>query len=518
MADLSFHGGVGEIGGNTILLEEGDTKVLFDLGKNFTKEGDYFSEFLQPKKARGLEDFLELGLLPDWEGIYRRDYLKHQGEKPAEEPAIDAVFLTHGHVDHIGYVHFLRPDIPLYCSPTTKAIMETRQKTGSMTFNRYVEMTETFQFRKKANGGGFTRITKRDHSRNSVEHDPVIKRKIHTLENEDSVSVGPVNVTASSVNHSLPGALAFLIESGDSRIVYTGDLRLHGYTGEKTRKFIDRAREFEPDVLISEGTNLGQDEDGTTEKEVRKDLGDFISDSGPYSIVNFPDFDLERMYSVVQAACQHDRNLALRTKQAYLLKKLEGSGLLEFDDLSINSGNIDILAATKSWGTPSYRFRDPSGRWGKIDELNMSEGDRDNLIKKDYSKWEQDLISRENAVTLKEIQSHPEDYVLYCDYYHLNDLIGLKPAEGRSFIWSKTDPFTPDMEVDQDRVNNWLEHFRLEMVKAHASGHLFPSQLKNMVQKIGAERTIPVHTEAPEQFKNFGPSTEVPALNERYSL
>ena len=42
MAKLTFYGGVDEIGGNKILLEEGNTKVFLDFGMSFSEEGKFF--------------------------------------------------------------------------------------------------------------------------------------------------------------------------------------------------------------------------------------------------------------------------------------------------------------------------------------------------------------------------------------------------------------------------------------------------------------------------------------------
>ena len=41
-----------------------------------------------------------------------------------EENEIDAVILSHAHVDHSAYIHYVRPDIPIYCSEGTKLIMQ----------------------------------------------------------------------------------------------------------------------------------------------------------------------------------------------------------------------------------------------------------------------------------------------------------------------------------------------------------------------------------------------------------
>jgi len=44
---LTFYGGVKEIGGNKILLDDNGTKLFLDFGMSFTKRAKYFEEFLK---------------------------------------------------------------------------------------------------------------------------------------------------------------------------------------------------------------------------------------------------------------------------------------------------------------------------------------------------------------------------------------------------------------------------------------------------------------------------------------
>ena len=99
MTSLTFYGGVNEIGGNKILLEDKDTKVFLDFGKGFSRRAKFFEEYLNPRTANGISDFLEMGLLPDIKGVYRNDLLTLADRKP-EEADIDAVLLTHAHADN----------------------------------------------------------------------------------------------------------------------------------------------------------------------------------------------------------------------------------------------------------------------------------------------------------------------------------------------------------------------------------------------------------------------------------
>ena len=142
---IEILGGKDEIGGNKILLEHKDARIFLDFGMSFKQAGRYFSEFLQPRKCAGLSDFFELGLLPDISGLYRGDYLRHMGRKE-EKREIDAVFLSHAHADHANYIHFLRFDIPIYCSRVSKTILQCLEETGSNPLSDFITACEAFQF------------------------------------------------------------------------------------------------------------------------------------------------------------------------------------------------------------------------------------------------------------------------------------------------------------------------------------------------------------------------------------
>ena len=121
MTSLTFYGGVNEIGGNKILLEDKDTKVFLDFGKGFGRRSKFFESFLNPRTTNGIGDFIQMGLVPDIKGAYRTDLLKIIGREP-EECDIDACLLTHAHSDHADYISFLHENIPIYMGGTCKLI------------------------------------------------------------------------------------------------------------------------------------------------------------------------------------------------------------------------------------------------------------------------------------------------------------------------------------------------------------------------------------------------------------
>ena len=129
VTSLTFYGGVNEIGGNKILLQDKDTKVFLDFGMSFGKRGDYFDTFMGPRTATGLRDFIETGLIPDLDRVYRSDLMEMMGKRETDTD-IDAVLLTHAHADHADYISFLHEVIPIYMGDTCKLILEAIRERG----------------------------------------------------------------------------------------------------------------------------------------------------------------------------------------------------------------------------------------------------------------------------------------------------------------------------------------------------------------------------------------------------
>ena len=67
MTNLTFYGGVNEVGGNKILLEDKDTKIFLDFGMSFGKRGAYFDEFMGPRTPTGPVSYTHLTLPPNRE-------------------------------------------------------------------------------------------------------------------------------------------------------------------------------------------------------------------------------------------------------------------------------------------------------------------------------------------------------------------------------------------------------------------------------------------------------------------
>jgi len=487
---LSFYGGINEIGGNKILLEDDKIKTFFDFGMSFSLANKYFAEFLQPRKCNGVKDFIEFGLLPDIYGLYREDYEKHVGRKTSAEPFADAVFLTHAHADHSSYVHHLRQDIPVFGSSATKAILEALDVTGSSGFTEFINLRRSFEIVPTKRGDGFKKLQ---------GEEAKVPRDIRVLDKK--IEVNNISIEPILVNHSLPGATAYIIHTPKGTIVYTGDFRFHGYGGQLTRKFVKRVADIEPDVLIIEGTRVNETKKGT-EKDVMEKVSKIISSTKELVIVNFPVRDTDRMKSFYDAAKQNDRKLVVNLKQAYILTLLADT---EIDAPTIDDKNIRIYLPRKTWGLITEKSDYPK-----------------NVVEQDYDGWEREFLEHKNAVTCEDVRENQGEYVFRCDFFELKGLIDIKPAEGSCYIRSVCEPFDEEMELDLKKVENWLQHFGLMPYhQIHVSGHVSGDELKDAISEIKPKNVFPVHTEHPELFSKIVPSDTrvvLPEIGKEYSL
>lgn len=153
-------GGLGEIGRNMMLLEYGDDIIVVDVGLMFPEE-----------------EMLGVDLvIPDF------SYLREHQDK------LRAVFLTHGHEDHIGALpYFLREfDAPVYGARLTEGLVRVKLE----------------------------------------EHRLMQKAQLHVVEPGEAIQAGVFEVEFFPVAHSIPDACGLIIRTPLGLVVHTGDFKL----------------------------------------------------------------------------------------------------------------------------------------------------------------------------------------------------------------------------------------------------------------------------------------------------
>lgn len=272
---VTFYGGVGEIGGNKILLRDRDTRILLDFGMSISMKKRYYSApFLAPRNERSL---LAFGILPGIQGIY---------EFEEDDPSVDAVFLTHSHSDHSAYVSFLKRSIPIHCGETAATILKALDETRVSRFEFDLEGIDFKTFR-----------------------------------TGDRIKVGSIEVEPIHVDHSVPGAYGFLIHTSSGTIAYTGDFRLHGSKPDLSQDFIEATAASKPVALITEATNM-MGAVLSSEREVEEKISRIIAGTPGLVLADFSGADVDRLNSFARACRECGRDLAVTMRQAHLMRKL----------------------------------------------------------------------------------------------------------------------------------------------------------------------------------------------------
>ena len=470
VANLRFYGGIREIGGNKILLEDCGTKIFLDFGMSFGKRGKYFEEFLTPRSANGIGDFLTMGLIPDIEGVYREDLLAHFDKKP-EETDIQGVLLTHAHADHANYISFLHKDIPVYCGQTCKYILEAIDEQSK----RDIE-NEVLNFRERPIHRGTYR-------------NPPIKRKFNTFRTGDKIKIDSLEIEPIHLDHSVPGAYGFIIHTSKGAIIYTGDLRMHGSHSEMTDDFIKGAEHAKPIAMITEGTRIDIKSSNESETNVYQKSKKEIIKNKNLTIVDFNFKDVDRLKTFYEISKDLEKKLVISFKHACFLEKYHKDKKINSPDSK--DENILLLKPKRLTGT--YIDTDYT----------------DQYIKK--------RLDYPNIITSEEITKKPNEHMVVLNFWYFNMLVDLKPYYGK-YIHSLSEPFNEEMEISYKRMMNWINFFDLNFVQSHCSGHIFGGDLKKLIETVKPKLLFPIHTEKPGVFRNLSMKTKMVSEGKKYVI
>lgn len=499
---ITIFDGARTIGGSKIYLESGNTGIFLDFGINFKKWSDYYEEFLKPRPSRGILDLLRLKLIPPIANIYRKDLFPEDAlvELPIQLK-LDAIFLSHAHFDHCAHIGLIDPGVPIYSSGMTAMIMKAIQDSGRMDFDRemvYITPRE----RTAENPKVLKPKTRISRGRKFFLVDPekigetmqvfwsTPSNPEATGKGLDSIplskaegTVNDIRFKAFPVDHSVYGATAYGFETPQGWLIYSGDLRVHGERGELTERFVEKASNLKPFALLIEGTNAGEPKGPTEEEVFQNCLRKVKAASGKLVVADFSPRNVERLNAFLQIAKETRRTLVILSKDAYLLQSMRCADGSLPDILS--EENLQIFEEFKS--KPSV--------------------------------WERRIQKAYGTLDYSEIAKNQGEYILCFSFWDIKHLMDIKPKPGSLYIYSTSEAFTEEREIDIWRLWNWLSIFEMRAVGFtlseksgiqkpkptfvkgyHSSGHISGEELIDLVRRIGPKYLIPVHTENPQFF------------------
>ncbi|WP_077961559.1 ribonuclease J [Ensifer adhaerens] len=193
-----------------------------------------------------------------------------------ERRNLKGIIITHAHEDHYGGLNDLWPglNVPVYASPFTAGMLEA----------------------------------KRDFEKSRGEIPVTIFKQ------GDRINVGPFEIEAVGVNHSIPEPMSLIIRTPVGTVVHTGDWKidLHPSLGPLTDEA--RFRQIGDEgvlALVCDSTNAMRDGVSPSEQEVSESLTKIIANAeGRVAITTFSS-NVGRIRSIAEAAEEAGRDVLL---------------------------------------------------------------------------------------------------------------------------------------------------------------------------------------------------------------
>ncbi|MCI4365186.1 MAG: MBL fold metallo-hydrolase [Thermoplasmata archaeon] len=281
---VRFLGGVREIGGNKILIEDGPDRVLFDFGPSFSpRVEEYYVDYLQPRSGSRAKDLLEFDLLPRVPGLYSKEALA-DSDLYYTEPSVHAIFVSHAHADHAGYLDLVDPTIPVHVGEGTRTLLSAIETSTRMKYGTH-------------------------------------PWKVFT--DRAPIRVGQIEVVPYPVDHSIPFAYGFLVRTSGGTLAYSGDFRHHGPRAADTHAFFEAVGKEPVDALLIEGTRAGPDRrKNLSEAGVRRGVDHVLEEGRALAFACTYPRDIDRLLTLYAAARAADRDLVVSVRTAHLLTEV----------------------------------------------------------------------------------------------------------------------------------------------------------------------------------------------------
>ncbi len=316
---IYFLGGVGEIGKNMTALEYGNDIIVIDAGLTFPSQ-----------------DMPGIDLvIPDI------TFLTQNKDK------VKAVFLTHGHEDHIGGLPYLLKDldVPVYGTKLTLTLAD-----------------------------------------NKVRELKVKSPRFFAVKPKNVVKVGAFSVELINVNHSIPGAVALYIQTPIGSILHSGDFKvdLTPIGGE----IIDLARLTEigkkgVSIMLCESTNVERQGYSMSETVVTENLDRlFLQNKTRRLIIATFASNVYRIQQILNLASKNKRKVALQGRS--MINVIEASSqigeltipkdtIIEVDKIKNYQDKDLVIITTGSQGEPMSALTRMA--MGESSQINIGSND-----------------------------------------------------------------------------------------------------------------------------------------------
>lgn len=293
-------GGLDEVGKNMMVIEYGRDIIVIDMGFQFPDEDMLGIDYVIPDIS----------------------WLKERKDR------IRGVILTHGHLDHIGGIPYMLPELnfpKLYGTKLTMGLVEKR-----------------------------------------VEEFGIKKETVMNVFNPDeTLKFGVFKCRFFRVNHSIPDGVGIVIETPEGTIVHSGDFKFDYTPADNIQADFDKlnalGKKRNVSLMFSDSTNALKPGHTVSEKAIGETLEMLIRDTpGRILIASFASL-IGRIQQILNAAQKHKRqvylsgrsiinNIAIAEKLGYL--KVPKGLIHDIRKAQRAPGKRALILTTGSQGEP----------------------------------------------------------------------------------------------------------------------------------------------------------------------
>lgn len=281
---------------------------------------------------------------------------------------------------------------------------------------------------------------------------------VQLTDENGSFQVGDIVVEPVDVDHDIPGCAGFIARTPTGTVAYTGDWRYHGNAPKLIDVFVERCRQADVNVLMTEGSTLitGRARPECSEQEVAERFDALLATATGLVTVTPAGRNVERISAFARAAAAHGRRLALSPATARILWESNRLGL----ETSVDDVGMTALALE-----------------GELEGLPEA--------------W--DLVQTEDVAADRSAfvcEISPERWHLWLD---------LRAGPGDLHVHSNGSPYGQGDPLWQV-LETWVGQlgFGLEVLDSH--GHAFPRDLEWLAREVAPRVVIPVHSNHPSSF------------------
>ncbi|HEY0908147.1 MAG TPA: ribonuclease J [Candidatus Paceibacterota bacterium] len=288
-------GGVEEIGKNMTAIEFGNDIIVIDAGFQFKDEATPGIDYILPN-TKYLEE------------------RKHQ---------IRGMFITHGHLDHIGGLPYIIDRIGY---PT----IYTRQFGAVMIQKRQEE---------------FPHLKPLD---------------IKVIAGNETITVGSLKVKTFPISHTIPDSMGLVIQTPYGDIVFIEDVRVDNVKGVPTEEEVEQYKQFagkEALLLTMDSTSVEKPGFSLSESVVVENIDKYIKAATGRLIIGTFASQVERIIAIIKAAEKYGKKVVVEGRAMKsnveiikLLKLLEATNVIDVSQIENYPPDRIVMLVTGSQG------------------------------------------------------------------------------------------------------------------------------------------------------------------------